>query len=438
MRQRATLQHVVGSSSSTRRDIQRQRTFRAFENRGYLCLWLANCLLYTSRWMQMTLLAWLILDLTDSPWLVALVGFFSSAPMFLLGLVGGILADRVHRQCLLMLSQGTNVISSFILTLLLGTGVVQVWHAYMAVLITGACWALDTPSRRAVIYDLLGVEGVTNAVALDSVGMNASRMCGPALAGVLITLVGVTGGYVAITLLCTMAWVLLSLLRIPRAPRQERRQQSLGGNLLEGFRYVRENSTIKATLYITVVMNVLLFPYVQMVPVIARDVLHVDAAFMGVLQAAEGLGALVGAVLIASAVRINYHGRVFVWGSMLALVGLCVFSLSHWYMLSLPTLLFLGLGTAGFGTMQSTLVMLAAHEEMRGRALGVLSLAIGTGPFGSLLMGVMASAVHPVFAIRMNALLGIVSLAGIIVLLPVFTARTQPLRVSPLPRQARS
>ena len=378
----------------------------------------------------MTLLAWLILDLTDSPWLVALVGFFSSAPMFLLGLVGGLLADRVHRQRLLSITQGTNVVSSCILTLLLSTGAVEVWHAYMTILISGACWALDTPSRRAVIYDLLGVEGVTNAVALDSVGQNASRMCGPALAGVLITLVGVTGGYMAITLFCTIAWVLLWSLRIPQRPPPERRQQSLGRNLLEGFRYVRQNRTIKATLYITVVMNVLLFPYVQMVPVMARDVLHVDAALMGALQAAEGLGALVGAVLLASAARINYHGRVFLGGSMLALIGLCVFSMSRWYILSLPIVLLLGLGTAGFGAMQSTLVMLAAHEEMRGRALGVLSLAIGTGPFGSLFMGAMASAVHPVFAIRMNALLGIVSLACIMVLLPAFTDRTQPVRVS--------
>ena len=438
MRQRARLQHVTGGSPVTRRGVHPQRTFRAFENRSYLCLWLGNCLLYTSRWMQMTLLAWLILDLTDSPWLVALVGFFSSAPMFLLGLVGGILADRGHRQRLLSITQGTNVVSSFIVTLLLSTGAVQVWHAYITILISGACWALDTPSRRAMIYDLLGVEGVTNAVALDSVGMNASRMCGPALAGVLITLVGVTGGYVAITLFCTIAWVLLWSLRIPLAPRQERRQQSLGGNLLEGFRYVRQNSTIKATLYITVVMNVLLFPYVQMVPVIARDVLHVDAALMGVLQAAEGLGALVGAVLIASAIRINYHGRVFLWGSMLALVGLCAFAMSHWYVLSLPILLLLGLGTAGFGAMQSTLVMLTAHEEMRGRALGVLSLAIGTGPFGSLFMGALASAVHPVFAIRLNALLGIVFLVFTMVLFPAFTERTQPVRVSLLPRQTRS
>ena len=148
------------------------------------------------------------------------MGFFSSAPMSLLGLVGGILADRVHRQRLLSLTQGTNVTSSFMLTLLLSTGAVQVWHAYMAILITGACWALDTPSRRAVIYDLLGLEGVTNAVALDSVGMNASRMCGPALAGVLITLTGVTGGYVVITFFCSIAWMLLWSLRIPQGPRQ--------------------------------------------------------------------------------------------------------------------------------------------------------------------------------------------------------------------------
>ena len=117
-----------------------------------------------------------------------------------------------------------------------------------------------------------------------------------------------------------------------------------------------------------------------MVPIIARDILHVDAALMGVLQAADGLGALVGVVLIASAVRLNYHGRVFLGGSLLALLGPLVFSMSPWYILSLPVLLLLGLGTAGFGAMQSTIVLLAAREEMRGRALGVLSLAIGTGP----------------------------------------------------------
>ncbi len=428
---------MAGSAPRVQRNSRLSGTLRAFENHGYLRLWLANCLIYTARWMQMTLMAWLILELTNSPLLVALVGFFSSAPMFLLGLVGGILADRVQRQRLLSISQGANVLSSLALTLLLAAGVIEVWHAYLAILTTGACWALDTPSRRAIIYDLLGMEGVTNALALDSVGMNASRMCGPALAGFLITTVGVTGGYVVLTSFCGLAWVLLWSLPVLQSLRQARREQSIVRNLLEGFRYVRGNRTMKATLYITVVMNVLLFPYVQMVPIVARDVLHVDAALMGALQAAEGLGALIGAIWIASAVQIKSHGRVFLGGSLLALVALCIFSMSRWYVLSLPVLLLLGIGTAGFGAMQSTLMMLAASEEMRGRALGVLSIAIGTGPFGSLMVGAVASAIHPVFAIRMHALLGIVLLACIMLLFPSFIDTTPPVRVAPRPRQAR-
>jgi len=429
---------VAGSASRSRRPVPTQRVFRAFANRGYLRLWVANFLIFTSRWMQITLMTWLVLELTDSPFLVALVGFFSSAPMFLLGLLGGLLADRMQRQRLLSLTQGTNVVASFLFLLLLGADLVEVWHAYAAIVLTGSCWALDTPSRRAIVYDLLGADGITNALALDSVGMNASRMCGPALAGLLITLGGVTSGYVVITVACSIAWVLLWSLPLPQGVRTARQQQSLGRNLLEGFRHVRGNRTIKATLYITVVMNVLLFPYVQMVPIIARDVLHVDAALMGALQAAEGLGALIGAVLIASATNLNYHGRVFAGGSLLALLGLCAFSMSRWYIVSLPALLFLGMGTAGFGAMQSTIIILAAGDAMRGRALGVLSIAIGTGPFGSLLMGALASAIHPVFAIRMHALLGIVLLACIMVLMPSFIDRTQPVRVSPTPRQARN
>jgi MFS family permease len=421
---------VANSAVAVKTGFTARRTFRAFENRSYIRLWLANFLLYTARWMQMTLLTWLVLELTNSPWFVALVGFFSSAPMFLLGLVGGVLADGGNRKRLLTVTQLGNVAVSLLLTLLLCAGTIQLWQAYATILVSGACWALDTPSRRAVIFDLLGLEGVTNAMALDAVGMNASRMCGPAVAGMLITLLGVTGGYVVVTLFYAAQLALLWSLRLPGAARQIRRQQSIARNLLAGLHYVPTNRTLLATIYITVVMNMLLFPYVQMVPIMARDVLHVDPLLMGLLQAAEGCGALAGAVLIAAAVSIHYHGRIFIGGSLLALLALFVFSMSHWYVLSLPVLLFLGLGTAGFGAMQTTLVVLAAKEEMRGRALGVMSLAIGTGPFGSLLMGAMASAVHPVFAMRVNALLGLMALAGITLVLPVIIERTQPLRTT--------
>ena len=172
-------------------------TFRAFANPSFRFLWPANFLAYTSRWMQMTLMAWLVLELTDSPLLVSLIGVFVWMPMLVLGLVGGLLADSINRRALLNTIQAVASVSTLAMTALLFTDYIEFWHAYVAVSVTGVGWALDTPSRNSVIHDLLGTDGVTNAVALDMMGMNGSRMVGPALAGLLIALVGVKGGYVA-------------------------------------------------------------------------------------------------------------------------------------------------------------------------------------------------------------------------------------------------
>ena len=147
---------------------------------------------------------------------------------------------------------------------------------------------------------------------------------------------------------------------------------------------------------------------------------------MGALQAVEGFGSMVGASLIASSVNLRYHGRIFVGGSLLALLAMVMFSLSRWYIVSLPIFLVLGFGIAGFATMQTTIVLVFAKDEMRGRALGVVSLAIGSGPFGALMIGAIADSVSPVFAIRIIALMGIVALALIVLILPAIMDRSQP------------
>ncbi len=398
---------------------------RAFADHGYLRLWISNFLSYTPRWMQMTLLAWLTLELTNSPWLVALVGFFSTMPMLFLGLLGGVLADRCHRQRLLVGLQATNVAASLFLTIMLLTGTVQVWHGYLMIAVAGASWALGMPSRRALIIDLLGTSGLTNAVALDSVGMNGSRMLGPALGGALIALIGVTGGFVVTTASYALGLILLMTVRVQQSERSERQPQSVVRNLVEGFRYIGQSQAMMADVCITVVMNFLLFPYMQMVPVLARDVLHVGPTLMGLLQSAEGLGALLGSMTIASIASIRYHGRFFVGGSMMALLMLIMFSVSEWYVVSFPLLLVLGMGTACFGTMQATIPMLTASPEMRGRALGVISLAIGAGPLGSLLLGAVADAVSPVFAIRAHACVGVILLSLMVLVFPVIMDRTE-------------
>jgi MFS family permease len=199
---------------------------------------------------------------------------------------------------------------------------------------------------------------------------------------------------------------------------------------MEGFAYIKTDPIIMAVMWITLIINLLLFSYTTMVPILARDVLHVDPALMGALQAGEGLGALAGSMLIASRVTMNYHGRIYVGGSLLSLLGLLIFSMSRWYIVSFPVMLLLGLGTAGFATMQSAIVMLVAKSDMRGRALGVLSLAIGAGPLGMLIVGAVAESVSPVFALRVNALLGIVLLSLITLCMPSIMDRIHPQHTS--------
>ena len=397
---------------------RRLHTFDAFRNPGYRKLWPAYLLSNVSRWMQMTLLAWLVLQLTDSPLRVALVGFFGMGPMLLLGMIGGVLADRVDRKRLILASLSASLIAALVMTVVLWMDAERYWYAYLVMLVSGIGWALDMPSRRSILPDMMGRSGLTNAVALDSVAMHSSLLVGPVLAGGMISAAGVLGGYMVVNVIYVISVLLMRTVKLPERSNGLNRSHNILGNLIEGIQYVRGNNVILATIWVTLFMNLLMFPYMQMVPVIAKNTLHVGPGLMGILMGAPGLGALAGSMLIASAGRLSYHGRIYLSGSMLALAALMAFSLSQWYLASLPILVVLGLGTSGFATMQSTITMLVASDEMRGRALGVMSLAIGAGPLGALLVGVVASAVSAPFAIGLNAALCAMLIALVAAMMP--------------------
>jgi MFS family permease len=168
-----------------------------------------------------------------------------------------------------------------------------------------------------------------------------------------------------------------------------------------------------AVVMITIFMNLLLFPYQQMVPVIGKNLLALAPWQIGVLQGATGMGALIGGIAIASSNSLTHHGKVYLYGSLLALTVVLLFSFSKWFVVSLPLLVILGAGAAGFGTMQSAIVVLSAREEMRGRALGVITVAIGANPLGALLIGVTATMTSPSTAITINAVLGLLIVGAI-------------------------
>ena len=412
------------------------RTFQAFRNINYRLLWTSNLLGYSSRWMQMILLAWFVLEATDSPWRVALVGFFGAAPLLALGTLGGVLTDRTDRLLVIRATQAANLLATAAMAAVLFAGAAQFWHAYLVIAVAGAGWAIDTPSRRSAIHDLLGRSGVTNGFALDSVGMSLSQMIGPALGGGLIALVGVRGGFVVVAALYLVTLALLLRIRLPSAVLSGK--ASVGRDVVEGVRYVAGHQALLAAVMVTIVMNLLLYPYMNMVPVIARDVLGVGPGPMGVLQALPGLSAVVGAFFVASLAYIRYHGRFYIGGALLALSGLLAFSFSQWYGASAAALLVLGLGTAGFSSMQATLVMLLAREDMRGKTLGIISLAIGTGPLGALLVGGMASSWGAALALRIDAVAGIVCLGVIAALLPALLRRVLPDEETVGPRLAQA
>ena len=391
-------------------------TFEAFRHVGFRLLWPANFFSYVSRWMQMTLLIWLVLDITGSPFLVALVGFFSMIPLLLFGVVGGVLADRVNRRNLLIVTQLVNLVAGIAMFALVLTETFQVWHGYLTALATGLGWAFDMPSRRSIVLDVTGRAGVTNAMALDSVGMHASRMLGPVIAGFLIAGVGVVGGYVVIIVMYLVAISFLMRLRLPQRE-VSTVAVSITRNLLEGFVYVRSNRVILATIVVTVLMNLLLFPYMQMVPIIATETLKVGPGPMGLLMGADGFGAIIGSIAIASFGQMRYHGRIYLGGSLIGLVVVLAFAASQWFAVSLPLLVLLGLGTAGFGTMQSTIIVISSPDEMRGRALGVVSIAIGAGPIGALLIGAVAELTSPANGITIFAILGILSVGAVALLM---------------------
>ena len=429
----------TGNSDLARRIPRRIHTFDAFLNPNYRLLWVSNFFAYISRWMQMTMLGWFVFEVTGSAFLVTLVGFSGMGPLVVLGVFGGVLADRLDKRKLLLgtlfanLLAATGMAALIFSDLLLATSMVQYWHAYLVMLVGGIGWGLDMPSRRTIVLDVLGRARVNNAIALDSVGMHSSRMLGPLIGGGLISISlflfadghGLEAGY-AVTLLFFIASAIMMLnVKTPAREVTATPQASWNiiGNLSEGIRYVCSEATLLAVVLITVFMNLLLFPYQQLIPVVASEVLHVGPALMGLLLAFEGLGALTGSIAIASASNLTHHGRVYLFGSLAGLTMLLLFSFSQWYGVSLALMLLLGLGTAGFGAMQATIILLVARDDMRGRGLGVITLAIGAGPIGGLMLGRMADLIGAPPAMTINAVLGLITVGLVGLLVPSLRGR---------------
>ena len=386
------------------------QTLRAFSTRGFWRVWTGSMLWYSARWMDLFVLQWQVLVMTDSAFQVSLIGFYRMAPMFVFGLLTGLLADRLDRRTVLLAAQLWNALASAAIGTLILTGYLALWHLAVLVTALGFSWALDLPSRRSYIYDMVGPRRVVNAMALDHVGMDGAKIVGPILGGLLWPVIG-AGGCLLILSVGYLVNFCLYLQLPSAAPPPSAGSPRVLRSLMEGLTYVLRTPVILGVLSITAVMNLLGFPYQHMVPVVGRQVLGLGPLPTALLVAADGLGALTGSLVVASLGDVRWKGRLFVVGSFLLMGTVLLFSLSRWYLLAFGLLFLAGVGVACFATMQSSLILTSASDAMRGRAMGTLMLAIGFGPLGALQIGALASAWGAPLALTVSAGSGVLLLS---------------------------
>ena len=388
-------------------------------NRDFRFLWAAGGLDNSGRWMEAVVMGLLVLKLTDSPSQVALLFVFRWSPMLLIALPSGMLADRANRWRLMVAVRTLIVAVIGTLTVLVVTDSVQTWHLFLGSLLMGWLYVLEFPSRRSFIYELVGGRQIVGAMSLETITVTIGRFLGPLLGGYIVQFQGYPRAFILLTILYGLAWIFTLLVR-SRIPARSSGPFNFWATAASGIRYAWGSRIIRAVLGFTMIMNSLAFSVESLFPVIGRDHLGVGEGLTGLLIAAQSIGTFVAAVGIGGILSGNtYHGRVFCAGLFIQLVSLVLFAFSPWYPVSFVLLLCAGIGSAGFGTMQSTIIMIAATPDMRGTSLGVLGHCIGVSALGALVVGQVAEYVDANIAVGMSTGLGLFLLITLIPFSPL-------------------
>jgi MFS family permease len=382
----------------------------AFANADFWRLWFVGLVFFTVRWLEMLAMAVFVYRETHSAFVVAMLTMLRLLPMALFGAFAGALADRIERRTALLVVVACLFATSSTLAALAWLDRLAVWHLVAATFVNGTAWATDNPVRRILIGEVVGVERVGRAMSIDIGTNNASRVIGPTIGGVLLAGVGIEGVFSLSMALYAAAALAALLIRHRSAIRSEAAAPLLA-HMAEGFAAVRSDRRIRAALVVTIVFNLFGWPFTSMIPVIGQDHLLLDPQGIGILASMDGLGAFIGATLIAVMARPASYARLYLAGTALYLVLLPLFALAGEPALAGLALVCTGITGAAFMTMQSTLIYVLAPPALRSRVFGVLSVCIGLGPLGFVQIGLLADAWGAPFAIAAIGIEGLVVLA---------------------------
>jgi len=373
-------------------------------------------------------MSWLIYRMTDSAFLLGLIGFTGQIPTVIFGSFAGVYADRLNRRNLLIATQAFAMMQALLLAFLTLTGLVAVWHLIVLSIILGIVNAFDVPARQSFVIDLVeNRRDLGNAIALNSFMFNSARLVGPSIAGLLIAYVG--EGICFLVNGISFFAIIVALLAMKT--NQKVREQSSGAvlhELREGFRYVFGFAPIKYIILLVGMVSLLSMPYIVLMPVFARDILHGGPHTLGFLMGATGIGALIGALYLASRKSVIGLGRIITISTCIFGCGLIAFSFSRYLPLSLLMMLMTGFGMIVSAASCNTIVQTIVDEDKRGRVMSFYAIAfIGMAPFGSLIGGSIAHNIGAPLTLAGCGVLGIVCAVFFYYRLPQIRKSVRPI-----------
>lgn len=369
-----------------------KNTFRSLKYRNYRLYFYGQSVSLIGTWIQRITTPWLVYHLTNSAFLLGLVGFAGQIPTFLIAPFAGVFTDRWNRYHLLIITQIAAMVQAFLLAYLYLNGSIQVWHVVVLSVFLGIVNAFDVPVRQSFVIEMVeNKEDLGNAIALNSSMVNGARLFGPSIAGMLIAFTG--EGICFLLNGVSYLFVIASLLMMKISPRKAvSSQKHVLTELKEGFRYTFGFAPIRYLILLLALVSLVGMPYTVLMPVFAKEILHGGSHTFGFLMGASGMGALLGAFFLAS--RRNAVGldRVIPIAAATFGAGLIAFSFSRFFLLSLALMVFVGLGMMLQMASTNTILQTIVDDDKRGRVMSFYTMAfMGTAPFGSFIAGSLAT-----------------------------------------------
>ena len=374
----------------------------------------------------MLIRGWMMYELTESPLMVAMVPATMMMPMLLLSLFGGVLADRLDRKMITLAADGTLLASFLALFAISAAGIIAPWHIIALSVINGITFSLAVSARQSLVSGLVHREQMRTAVGLSATTYNSAQIVGPAIAGIMLSIIGTTWTLGVSAILVIPALVLYSSLKPIHHTSVNDASGSITDNIKAGLSYVFEHSTLRFLMLGAIVMILTVGPFQSLMPVFAEEVLNVGAGGLGVLMLAAGVGSLAGSLTVVAIGEKVSHQKLELAFGLLASVTLIGFALSSWYPLSISLVTITAFAATSYMVVNMTVVQVYCPDYIRGRVVSIRFLVIGLMPFGALSMGAAAEALNAPIAVALIAVIGAVGFAVVQLVSRIFTKAESP------------